>query len=115
MIWTGLVILIFLAIHFMNFYFVKLGIVEPPAGVSKHDFYTMAVLLFSNKIYSIIYIVLLVLLGFHLNHAFASAFQTLGLNHNRYTPAIKVIATIYSFVVAGGFIIIPVYFMFFFN
>jgi len=115
MIWTGLVIFIFLAIHFMNFYFVKLGIVEPPAGVSVHDFYTMAILLFSNKIYSFIYIALLILLGFHLNHAFQSAFQTLGFNHNRYTPALKVIATIYSIIVAGGFIVIPLYFMFIYN
>ncbi len=115
MIWTGLIIFVFLAIHFMNFYFVKLGIVEPPAGVSVHDFYTMAILLFSNKIYSFIYILLLILLGFHLNHAFQSAFQTLGFNHNRYTPALKIIGTIYSVIVAGGFIIIPIYFMFFNN
>jgi len=115
MIWTGLVVFIFLIIHFMNFYFVKLGIVEPPAGMGVHDFYSMAILLFSNKIYSFIYIILLVLLGFHLNHAFESAFQTLGFNHNRYTPALKVIATIYSVIVAGGFIMIPVYFLFFYN
>jgi succinate dehydrogenase / fumarate reductase, cytochrome b subunit len=115
MIWTGLIILIFLIIHFMNFYFVKLGFVKPPLGVDVHDFYTMSILLFSNKIYSIIYIVLLVLLGFHLNHAFQSSFQTLGFNHNRYTPALKIIATIYSIVVAGGFIVIPLYIMFIYN
>jgi succinate dehydrogenase / fumarate reductase, cytochrome b subunit len=115
MIWTGLIVFIFLVIHFMNFYFVKLGIVEPPAGVDVHDFYTMSILLFSNKLYSVIYIVLLLLLGFHLNHAFESAFHTLGFNHNRYTPALKIIATIYSVIVAGGFIVIPVYFMFFYN
>jgi len=115
MIWTGLVIFIFLVIHFMNFYFVKLGFVEPPPGVSEHDFYTMSVLLFTDKTYSIIYIILLIILGFHLNHAFQSAFQTLGFNHNRYTPAVKIIATVYSIIVAGGFIIIPLYFMFFYN
>lgn len=115
MIWTGAIIAVFLGIHFMNFFFVKLGFVEPPSGIEKHDFYHQAILLFQNKVYSAIYIVLILTLGFHLNHAFQSAFQTLGLNHNKYTPAIKVFGTLYSIIVAGGFIIIPVYFMFFYN
>jgi len=114
MIWTGLIIFIFLLIHFMNFYFVKLGIVPVPEGAAdKHDFYTMAINLFTTPLYSIIYIVLITVLGFHLNHAFQSAFQTLGLNHNKYNGAIKLIATIYSIIVCGGFIVIPVYFLFF--
>ena len=31
-IWTGLVIFAFLALHFYQFYFIKLGIVEAPAA-----------------------------------------------------------------------------------
>lgn len=112
---TGVVIFVFLIIHFMNFYFVKAGIVSPPEGLGREDFYSMAILLFSNKIYSIIYIVALVVLGLHLNHAFHSAFQTLGWNHSKYTPVIEAIATIYAVVVSVGFAIIPVYFLFFFK
>ena len=116
MIWTGLIIFIFFLIHFMNFYFVKLGIVPVPDGAAdKHDFYTMAINLFGTPLYSIIYIVLIAVLGFHLNHAFHSAFQTLGLNHNKYNCALKSVATIYSIIVALGFIVIPVYFLFFFK
>jgi succinate dehydrogenase / fumarate reductase cytochrome b subunit len=113
MIHTGAIIFIFLAIHFTNFYFVKLELVEPPAGVGRHDFYMMARLLFSSDFYSVVYIVLMVFLGFHLQHAFQSAFQTLGLTHSKYTPVIKAIGTIYSVVVPAGFALIPVYFMFF--
>lgn len=116
MIWTGLIIFIFLAIHFMNFYFVKLGIVPVPNGAAdKHDFYHMAINLFSTPLYSGIYIVLILLLGFHLYHAFQSAFQTLGLNHNKYNSTIKTIALCYALLVSLGFSIIPVYFLFFFN
>ncbi|NTW31130.1 MAG: succinate dehydrogenase cytochrome b subunit [Bacteroidetes bacterium] len=115
MIWTGLVVFLFLLIHFMNFYFVKLGIVPVPEGAAdKHDFYTMAINLFSTPLYSIIYIVLIAIIGVHLNHAFHSAFQTLGLNHNKYNYVIKLAATVYSIIVCGGFIVIPVYFLFFF-
>ena len=112
MIHTGAIIFVFLCIHFFNFYFVKLGWVGPPEGLGQHEFYEMATLLFANKFYSILYVVLMVFLGFHLNHAFQSAFQTLGLNHTKYTPVIKVISTLYSIIVPLGFASIPLFFMF---
>ena len=114
MIWTGLIVFTFLAIHFMNFYFVKLGLVPVPNGAAdKHDFYHMAINLFQSPVYSIIYIILIATLGFHLNHAIQSAVQTLGLNHDKYMPCIKICSTIYAIIVAVGFIIIPVYFLLF--
>jgi len=112
MIHTGAIIFIFLSVHFFNFYFVKLGWVNPPAGISQHDFYQMATLLFADKFYAILYVVLMIFLGFHLHHAFQSAFQTLGLNHTKYTPFIKAVSTIYSIVVPLGFASIPLFFMF---
>mgnify|MGYP002395600268 FL=1 len=115
MIHTGIIIIIFLTIHFINFYFVKLGITAPPEGMLRvadnHDFHSMAVNLFSNPFYSILYIVLLILLGFHLNHAFQSAFQTLGINHPVYTPVIKAVGDFYSIVIPLGFCLIPLYFL----
>ena len=115
MIHTGIIIFIFLVIHFINFYFVKLGFTDAPEGpmhvANNHDLYPMVINLFSNTFYSIIYIVLIIILGFHLNHAFQSAFQSLGLNHSKYTPFIKAVGTIYSILIPLGFIIIPVYFM----
>lgn len=112
MIHTGAIIFIFLCIHFTNFYFVKLGLVSPPVGVGKEDFYQMATLLFADRFYAILYIVLMIFLGFHLHHAFQSAFQTLGLNHTKYTPFIKAVSTIYSIVVPLGFACIPLFFIF---
>ena len=112
MIHTGAIIFIFLGIHFTNFYFVKLGLVSPPEGVGKEDFYQMATLLFADRFYAILYIVLMIFLGFHLHHAFQSAFQTLGLNHTKYTPFIKAVSTIYSIVVPLGFACIPLFFIF---
>ena len=112
MIYTGAVVFIFLIIHFMNFYFVKLGFVSPPEGIDKHDFYNMAIMLFSNKVYSLIYIALILLLGFHLNHAFQSGIQTIGFNHNRYTVCVKRFSTIYAIFITLGFCVIPLYFLF---
>jgi succinate dehydrogenase / fumarate reductase, cytochrome b subunit len=112
MIHTGAIIFVFLMIHFTNFYFVKLGWVEPPAGLEREDFYQMAVLLFSSRFYAILYMILMVFLAFHLNHAFQSAFQTLGLNHSKYTPFIKFVGTLYSILIPLGFAIIPAYYLF---
>jgi succinate dehydrogenase / fumarate reductase cytochrome b subunit len=115
MIHTGIVITVFLVIHLMHFYFVKLGLTEAPKGpvrvADSHDYYSMAVNLFTNDTYAIIYIILLILMGFHLNHAFQSAFQSLGLSHTKYTPFIKALGDLYSVVVPLGFILIPLYFL----
>ncbi len=115
MIHTGVIIAIFLTIHLMNFYLVKAGITTAPEGKMRvtddHDFYSMAFNLFTNKTYSIVYIILIVLLGFHLNHAFQSAFQSLGLNHSKYTPFIKAAGDFYSIVIPLGFCLIPLYFL----
>ncbi len=120
MIHTGVIIFIFLAIHMANFYFVKLGITTPLEGGSNpvqdtHDFYNMAINLFTTPAYSIFYLVCMIFLSFHLLHAFQSAFQTMGVNHPKYSPIIKWIGNIYAIVVPAGFAFIPVYFLFFYN
>lgn len=103
MIWTGGTVLIFLVIHFFNFYFIKLGLVEG----NSEDFYSVAYQLFSLPAYVIIYWVCFLILGFHLYHALQSAFQTLGLNNDFWTPVIKGISLIYSVVLPAGFALIP--------
>lgn len=113
MIHTGIIIFLFLIIHFTNFYFIKIGWVVLPEGIENRDaLYDMAVQLFTQPVYSVFYLVIFVFLGFHLNHAFQSAFQSLGLNHNKYTPTIKKIGTVYAIIVSVGFALIPLYFLF---
>lgn len=105
MIWTGGIIFIFLIIHFFNFYFIKLGLVEG----DPYNFYDVAWQLFTNPLINIIYWVSFILLGFHLYHAFHSAFQTIGLNHRIWTPLIKGVAFIYAVIIPAGFSLIPLY------
>lgn len=109
MIYLGIIILIFLFLHFLNFYFVKLGLVEG----DHENFYGMVYDLFKIPVYLVIYLVSFIILAFHLHHGFQSAFQTLGLNHKKYTPVIKAIGLIYSLVVPAGFSIISIIIYFF--
>lgn len=114
MIYSGIVVMLFLILHFYHFYFIKLGIVSStvPLADGHPDFYTMAINLFTNDaIFSSIYIIAFVFLWLHLRHAFQSAFQTMGWNHPKYTPFVKLLGEIYSVIVPLGFIIIPVYYM----
>ena len=104
MIWTGATILTFLVLHFFNFFFIKLGIVKG----NPEDFYSVAHSLFKIPAYDFIYLGCFALLGFHLFHAFYSAFQTLGLNHRVWSPVIKVIALIYAIIIPVGFAFISI-------
>jgi succinate dehydrogenase / fumarate reductase, cytochrome b subunit len=104
MIWTGASILTFLVIHFLNFYFIKLGLVRG----NPDDFYSVAHQLFKIPAYNYIYLVCFALLGLHLFHAISSAFQTLGLNHRIWTPVVKIFAWIYAIALPLGFAFISI-------
>ena len=99
MIWTGASVLTFLVLHFFNFYFIKLGLVQG----DPEDFYSVAHNLFKIPAYNYIYLTCFVLLGLHLFHAFTSAFQTLGLNHRIWTPVVNVAAWFYAILIPAGF------------
>ncbi|MBN1929208.1 MAG: succinate dehydrogenase [Chlorobiaceae bacterium] len=113
MMHTGMIVLLFLVLHFIDFYFIKIGVVSPPPGIGRHDFYSRAVALFSDPAYSAIYLFSFLVLGFHLNHALQAAAQTLGLNHPRFTPLIKAASALYAMIIAGGFMAIPLRFTLF--
>ena len=107
MIYTGLLILLFLIIHLRNFFIViKFGVV--PAGGD----YVLVTELFGIWYYTLLYVVSFILLGLHLNHGFQSAFQSIGLNNKTWTPILKIIGTLYSVVIAGGFSLIALYHFF---
>jgi succinate dehydrogenase / fumarate reductase cytochrome b subunit len=97
----------------MNFYFIKLGFVTNPNMFpdGEPNFYVIARELFASPAYTMLYILLFISLGFHLNQAFQAAWQTLGVNHPQYNSCIQWFGTFYAVVVPLGFIIIPIYFL----
>src|SRR5215831_13126761 len=58
--------------------------------------------------FALVYIVVMILIGFHLSHGVWSMFQSMGMSHPRYTPLIKRFASIFSWILVAGFISIPV-------
>lgn len=113
----GLLILAFLFIHMGDFWFkMKIGslpMVDVPAFDHQvTDLYGRVVIAYQNLILVILYLIGLIALAFHLNHGFASAFQTLGLRHKKYTPLIELLGKAYSIIVPLGFAAIPLYIYF---
>jgi len=111
MIHTGIIIFIFLVIHIMDFY-IKAKFIGDVGEISYdgeafHDLGKLVLIKFENPGFVIGYIVAFILLGFHLHHAFQSAFQSLGLNHSKYTPCLKGLSTVISIFLPLGFTIIP--------
>jgi succinate dehydrogenase / fumarate reductase cytochrome b subunit len=107
----GSLIFAFLLIHMGDFWWkMKFGSapVAMYGGEEYKDLYRLCVETFSQPIFVIAYIIGMIVLAFHLWHGFQSAFQTLGLNHKKYTPIIQGLGKIFSIVVPVGFAIIPI-------
>jgi succinate dehydrogenase / fumarate reductase cytochrome b subunit len=55
-----------------------------------------------------LYVVAMLFIGTHLSHGIWSMFQSLGFSHPRYTPLIKGFAAVFSWLLVGGFIAVPI-------
>lgn len=111
MIHTGAVILALLFIHLSDFFFrAKFGEIGEVliGGIWYEDMATLVIEEFKELPEVLMYVVWLLFLGFHLDHAFHSALQSLGLNHSKYTPVAFGISRALAILIAGGFILIPV-------
>jgi len=109
MIYSGLVILGFLGLHFYDFWFPELklkfvdGVWDEPTR-----YFPELVHKFVDPVRTIIYCVCFVLLSLHLLHGFGAAFQSVGTD-GRYSPKIKALGTIFAIVVPLGFIFIALF------
>jgi succinate dehydrogenase / fumarate reductase cytochrome b subunit len=110
MIWSGVMISLFIIYHLLHFTVKSTN----PAydglfdAAGRHDVYSMVILGYSNVLISLVYISAMILLGFHLFHAIESMFQTLGVNHPKYNSFIHGLSVTLATIVVVGFTMIPV-------
>jgi succinate dehydrogenase / fumarate reductase cytochrome b subunit len=110
MLITGITILLFLGLHFYDFWVHEINykyIANGPEDPTRY-FHELQVK-FIDIWRVIIYVVSFVFLSLHLMHGFQSAFQSVGFRHNKYTPIIKKLGTAYAILIPLGFIVIAVY------
>ncbi len=113
----GTLILFFLIIHMGDFWFkMKTGVLPKlqyedfANGEPIYNLFARVSEAYQNPLLVVGYVIGQIVLFFHLKHGFQSAFQTLGVNHPKYTPLIKGLGLAYSILVPIGFAIIPILF-----
>ncbi len=114
MLVTGIVVLGFLILHLMDFKFElrdKAYYTNNVAGtLKKIEPYDKAMRLLApaNLITIAGYAIGSFALLAHLAHGFQSAFQSLGFNHPKYTPAIKTFGLVFAITMGVGFASFPI-------
>ncbi len=98
--YTGLLLLVFVVIHLLQFHFVEKG---------DRTIYDIVAETFNQPFYAGFYVLAVAVAGVHVSHGFWSAFQTIGANHPKYTPLITGAAIVFSLIVGIGFGCIPIY------
>jgi succinate dehydrogenase / fumarate reductase cytochrome b subunit len=105
MLVTGLVVLVFLVIHLLDFRIAKLSV------EGEHSMAAMVRARLSEPLGAGIYLLAMVALGIHLSHAFHSALHTLGVTHPRVKALLVRASWTIAIVLATGFASFPVYFL----
>jgi succinate dehydrogenase / fumarate reductase cytochrome b subunit len=98
MVITGIVLLVFLVVHIMDFRLQNDG-TESMAALVREEL--------SAPLGAGLYAVAMLALGLHVSHAFKSAMQTLGCNHPKYTPLIEKASLGLGIVLGLGFLSFP--------
>lgn len=103
----GSLLLIFLVVHLANFW---VPTKQAIFNNQEHDTYASMKNVFSleNWYFIAIYLVGVISLSYHLLHGFQSAFQSLGLNHRKYSPLIRQIGMWFSIIVPLLFALMPI-------
>ena len=97
--YTGVVILIFIVVHLLNFHFTDHSI--PIADIVKN--------VLGQPLSALFYMAAMAVLCLHISHGFWSLLQTFGINHPKYNSALRNAALALALLLAALFILIPLF------
>jgi succinate dehydrogenase / fumarate reductase cytochrome b subunit len=100
--WTGPILAAFIVYHILH---MTTGTVHPHFVEGK--VYQNLVTGLAVAPVAIFYVVAMGCLAFHLWHGVWSVFQTLGVSHPNYMALARSLAVVFTILVAGGFVIVP--------
>ena len=109
MIVTGAFVLLFVVVHLRQFKFGTEYVVQAANGLPIRDLYRLEMEQFASPLNVLLYLVGMVLVGFHLWHGVSSAFNSVGFDHPRYTPFLLSAGRVLALIVALGFIAITLW------
>ena len=107
MFFSGSILFIFIVTHLSTIWFNF-------QNIDDHDKYyylvTESVYGFGNIFITILYLLSMILLGFHLRHGFQSAFKTLGMQNSKFDKILNVVSIFFWFIIPLGFFSIAFWF-----
>jgi succinate dehydrogenase / fumarate reductase cytochrome b subunit len=109
MIYTGIILLVFVVIHVKMFKFADHPLITRSDGHAMKNLYAVVVDAFNDPLIVAAYVAVMILLGFHLRHGVWSAFQSLGWASERSLPLLTGLALVFAVLLAVGFLILPIY------
>lgn len=106
---SGAIVLGFVLLHLAD---LRIGL-RPDLALPEWDehhprMYEMTVAVLSNPLSRVVYIIGTIFLGLHLSHGAASAFRSLGWDHPKYTPTIRLMSWLFAIVIGVGFCSLPI-------
>ena len=107
MIWSGLVIALFVIVHVKQF---KYGAwyqtvsADPIRDLARTEFEV-----FAHPVWVAFYVVATLIVALHLRHGISSSFQSLGLDHPVYTRRLTIWGIVFAVIIGGGLACIPVW------
>ena len=114
----GTIVLVFIVTHMQNFWW-RMHFGDMPTqlvnGQELKDLHTVVMNFFDPAVNNMalaataLYVLGMAGLGFHLWHGFSSAFQSIGIRHEGYTPIIEKVGKAFAVVVPAAFASIPLY------
>lgn len=116
MIITGIMVMLFLALHFYDFWIpeIKIKFIDGDmsgtiSGIDGYRYFVELQHKFVNPVRVGLYVLSFIFLALHLLHGFQSAFQSVGFNHKKYTPVLKKLGNIYAIAIPLGFIVVAIF------
>jgi succinate dehydrogenase / fumarate reductase, cytochrome b subunit len=107
MIWSGLIVLVFVAIHVKQFKFGSYYQTVSPESV--RDLYRTEIEVFQQPLWVAFYVIGTLMVGLHLRHGISSGFQSIGFDHPLYTRRLTMCGIVLALIIAGGLGFIPVW------
>lgn len=106
----GTVILIFLVVHWNDFWAQARFTNNIPeiAGTHVHDMYGKMKDVFHSEVRVVLYVIACISLSYHLLHGFQSAFRSLGLHNKRYVKLVQSIGFGYAILIPLAFAAMPI-------
>lgn len=112
---SGLLLLLFLAVHVYQFRFgpgIEAGYLTHIHGEDARDLHRLALEVFASPLNVGFYVVCMLFLGSHLKHGVWSGLHTLGLTRPHLSRALRGVSAVLGIALAAGFLGIPLWIYF---